>query len=75
MRARLAPRPIAQYALMLFFVTVAALGVLAGFVFHDTARLREQITQSDEKLALQELDEAIVLLAQQAKSAAQALMQ
>lgn len=74
-RARLSPRPIAQYALALFFVMVAALGVLAAFVFQDTARLKEQIEQSDEKLARQELDEAIALLTQQAESAARALTQ
>jgi diguanylate cyclase (GGDEF)-like protein len=75
MRARLAPRPIAQYALVLFFVMVATLGVLAAFVFHDTARLKERIGQSDEKLARQELNEAIALLTQQAESAARALTQ
>lgn len=74
-RARLSPRPIAQYALTLFFVMVVALMVLAAFVFHDTARLKEQIEQSDERLARQELDEAIALLTQQAESAARALTQ
>jgi len=75
MRARFAPRPIVQYALVLFIVLVAALGVLAAFVFHDTASLRDQIAQSDEKLAHQELDEAIALLTQQAERAARALTQ
>ena len=75
MRARLAPRPIAQYALALFFVMVATLGVLAAFVFHDTARLKERIEQSDEKLARQELNEAIVLLTQQVEGVAQTLTQ
>src|SRR4030065_165658 len=75
MPARLAPRPIAQYALALFFVMVATLGVLAAFVFHDTARLKERIEQSDEKLARQELTEAIALLTQQVEGFAQALTQ
>jgi len=75
MRVRLPPRPIAQYALAFFFVLVTALAVLAAFVFHDTARLKEQIAQSDERLAHQELDEAIALLGQQAEIAARALTQ
>lgn len=75
MRARLPPRPIAHYALLLLFVLVAALGGLAAFVFHDTARLKEQIAQSDNVLAYQELEAAIVMLTEQAQNTAQALMQ
>ena len=75
MRARLSPRPIAHYALLLLFVLVAALGGLAAFVFQDTARLKEQVAQSDQTLAHQELEEVIALLTQQAESTAQALMQ
>jgi diguanylate cyclase (GGDEF)-like protein len=75
MRTRLPPRPIAHYALALFFVLVAALGVLAVLVFHDTARLKEEIAESDEKLARQELSEAIALLRQRAESTAEDLMQ
>ena len=74
-RERLSPRPIAHYALALLFVLVAVLGVLAGFVFHDTSRLKEQIALSDEKLARQEMDESIALLIQHANSVAQAMMQ
>ncbi len=74
-RARMPPKPIASYAMALFFVLVAALGILAAFVFHDIDRLREQIAQYDEKLARQELDEAIALLARQAESTARALTQ
>ncbi|HWR75731.1 MAG TPA: hypothetical protein VN283_00805 [Thiobacillus sp.] len=75
LRAGLSPRPIAHYALLLLFVLLVVLGVLAAFVLHDTARLKEQIAQSDQKLARQELDEVIALLTQQAEQAAQALMQ
>jgi diguanylate cyclase (GGDEF)-like protein len=75
MRARLPPRPIAHYALLLVFVLVVALGVFAAFVFHDVSRLKEQSALSEGKLAHQELKEAIALLARQAESAAQALMQ
>lgn len=74
-RARLAPRPIAQYVLALFLVLVVALGVLAAFVFHDTARLNERIAQSDEKLAHHELDEAITRLTRQAETSVQSLIQ
>jgi diguanylate cyclase (GGDEF)-like protein len=75
MRARLRPRPIAHYALLLVFVLVVAQSVFAAFVFHDVGRLKEQSALSDGKLAHQELEEAIALLAGQAESAAQALMQ
>src|SRR5512139_3774014 len=75
MRAQLRPRPITQYAVALFFVLVAALSMLAALVFHDTAQLKRQIAESDEKLARQELSEAIVLLTRQAESTAQALAQ
>ena len=75
MRLRLSPRPIAHYALLLLFVLIVALGGLAAFVFHDTARLKAQIAQSSEALAHQELEEVIAQLTEQAESAAQALMQ
>lgn len=75
MRVPRSPRPIARYALLLFFVLVAALGVLAAFVFHDVARLKEQIAQSDLRLARQELDEMIEQLNHEAENAAEALMQ
>jgi diguanylate cyclase (GGDEF)-like protein len=75
MRARLSPRPIAQYALALFFVLVIALGMLAALVLHDTARLKLQIAASDEKLARQELSDAIALLERQAEQAGANLMQ
>lgn len=75
MRGRLSPRPIAHYALLLFFVLVVSLGVFAALVFHDTARLKAQIARSEEKLARQELEEAIGLMTRQAEGAAQALMQ
>lgn len=74
-QARLAPRPIAHYALLLLFLLVVALGVFASFVFHDIGRLREQVAQSDAKLAHQELEESVALLVRQADSSAQALMQ
>jgi len=74
-KVRFPPRPIAHYALALFFVLVTALAVFAAFVFHDTAQLKETIAQSDEKLARQELDEAIALLTEQAKTNALAMMQ
>ena len=75
LRVRLSPRPIAHYALALFFVLVTALAVFAAFVFHDTARLKEAIAQSDEKLAHQELEEAISLLSERATASSQALME
>lgn len=75
MRARLSPRPIAHYAMLLLFVLLLLLGVFAAFVFHDASRLKEQIAQSDERLARQELDEVMSLLAQQAEQAAETLMQ
>jgi len=75
MRTGLSLRPIAHYALLLFFVLVVALGVFAAFVFHDVSHLKEQAALSDEKLARQELEEAVALLARQAESAAQALVQ
>src|SRR5574340_306028 len=73
-RERLSPRPIAHYALLFFFVLLVSLGVFAALVFHDTARLKDQIAQSEEKLARQELEEAIGLMTRQAEDAAQALM-
>lgn len=48
LRAHFSPRPIASYALLLLFTLVAALGILAAFVLHDAARLREEVAQSDE---------------------------
>ena len=75
MRGGLSPRPIAHYALLLLFVLLTLLGVFAAFVLHDTTRLKEQIAQSDEKLARQELDEVMALLTQQAEQAAETLMQ
>ncbi|MHB1144856.1 MAG: putative bifunctional diguanylate cyclase/phosphodiesterase [Thiobacillus sp.] len=75
MQVRLPPRPIAQYALALFFVMLAALAILAVFVFYDAARLKEQIEQSDGKLAQKELTEAISLLNQRAENTARALTQ
>lgn len=74
-RTGLSPRPIAHYALLLFILLVTVLGVFAAFVFHDVARLKEQAALSGEKLARQELEEAVVLLARQAEGAAQALRQ
>ena len=62
MRRQLSPRPIAYYALLLFVVLVVSLGVFAALVFHDTARLKAQIVRSEEKLARQELGEAIELM-------------
>lgn len=53
---------------------VTALSVFAVFVFHDTASLKEAIAQSDEKLARQELDEAVTLLTERARASSQALM-
>ena len=73
-KRRFSPRPIAHYALGLSFVMVAALTVLAGTVLHDTTRLKEEVAQSDEKLARQELEEAIGLLSERANQTAQALM-
>jgi len=75
MRVGLPPRSIAYYALLLLFVLLMLLGVFAAFVLHDTTRLKEQIAQSDEKLARQELGEVMALLAQQAEQAAETLMQ
>lgn len=75
LRVRLAPRPIAHYVLLLFGVLVVSLGVLVAFVFHDAARLREEVAQADLKLARLELDEAMVLLTQEAQRAATALAQ
>ena len=75
MRERLSPRPIAHYALALLLVLVMVLGVLAAFVFHDTSLLKEQIAQTDEKLARQEMNEAIALLVQQANTVALSMMQ
>src|SRR5574340_1039982 len=72
-RERLSPRPIAHYALLFFFVLLVSLGVFAALVFHDTARLKDQIAQSEEKLARQELEEAIGLMTRQAEDAAQAM--
>jgi diguanylate cyclase (GGDEF)-like protein len=69
------PQPIAHYALLLFLVLVAALGMLAAFVFHDVARLKEQIAQSDQRLARQELNEMIEQLGDEAEDAVEALMQ
>lgn len=75
LRMARSPRPIAHYALLLFCVLVTALGVLAVFVFHDVARLKEQIAQSDERLARQELSEMIEQLSREAEDAAESLMQ
>ncbi|MEW5966067.1 MAG: EAL domain-containing protein [Pseudomonadota bacterium] len=75
LRVRLAPRPIAHYALLLVVVLMASLGILVAFVFHDAAHLRESVAQSDLKLARQELDEAIELVSEEAHRAAQALAQ
>ena len=75
MRAWLAPRPIAHYALLLLLALVAALGVLASFVFNDAARLRERIAQTDQVLAQQELKESIAVLSRHAEDAAAALVQ
>lgn len=75
MRAGLSPRPIAHYALLLLFMLLLLLGVFAALVLHDTTRLKEQIAQSDEKLARQELDEVMALLTLQAEQSAQTLMQ
>lgn len=75
MRAWLAPRPIAHYALLLLLVLVAALGVLAIFVFNDATRLRERIAQTDQTLAQQELKESITVLSRHARDAAAALVQ
>lgn len=71
---RLPARPIAHYALALFFVLVTALAVLAVFVFHDRTRLKETIAQTETRLAQQELEEAISLLGDRAAQTAQALM-
>ncbi|MDP1862573.1 MAG: hypothetical protein Q8K52_01545 [Thiobacillus sp.] len=73
-KVRFPPRPIAHYALALSFVLVTALAVFAAFVFHDTTRLKETIAESDVKLARQELNEAIALLSERAKTAALDLM-
>jgi diguanylate cyclase (GGDEF)-like protein len=75
MRERFLTRPIAHYALALLLVFVMALGVLSALVFHDTSRLKAQIAQSDEKLARQEMNEAIELLVQKANGVATALGQ
>ena len=74
-QGRLPPRPITHYALLLFIVLVVSLGIFAALVFYDTARLKQQVARSDERLARQELEEAIALLTRQAEGAAQALMQ
>ena len=73
-RRRFAPHPIAHYALALSLILVLALAVLAAAVLHDTARLKVEVSRSDEKLARQELDEAISLLTEHARSSAQLLM-
>jgi len=73
-RLRLSPRPIAHYALAFFFVLVTALAVFAAFVLHDTSRLKATIAQTEEKLAHQELEEAISLLSERATASSQALM-
>ncbi|MDP3123444.1 MAG: hypothetical protein Q8M46_02465, partial [Thiobacillus sp.] len=75
MRAWLAPRPIAHYALLLLFVLVVSLGVLASFVLNDATRLRERIAQADQTLAHQELEEAVSLLGRHARDASAALAQ
>ncbi len=72
--AWLTPRPIVHYVLALLLVLVVALGVLAGLVFHDTNRLKQQIAQADRDLARQELSEAVALLTERANAAAQAMM-
>ncbi|HMM47350.1 MAG TPA: EAL domain-containing protein [Thiobacillaceae bacterium] len=72
---RLPPRPIAHYALALLLVLVLALVVFAALVRHDTARLQEQVARSDEMLARQELEEAIVLLSRQVDEVAGELVQ
>ncbi len=74
-REHLSPRPITHYALLLFIALVVSLGVFAALVLHDAARLKEQVAQSDQTLARQELEEAIALLTREAEAAAQALMQ
>lgn len=71
---RFSPRPIAHYALVISLVLVAALAILAAAVLYDTARLKEEIKRSDEKLARQELEEVIALLTKRAHGAAQSLM-
>ena len=73
-RMRFPPRPIVHYALALFLIFFVALTVFAAFVFHDTRHLREAVAQSDQRLAIQELEEAIDLLTERASEAAQALM-
>ncbi|HEY9097601.1 MAG TPA: hypothetical protein VIN38_01895 [Thiobacillus sp.] len=73
-RWRFSPRPIAHYALVLSLILITALAWLAVAVLYDTAHLKEEVALSDEKLARQELDEAIVLLTEHAYRTAQAMM-
>lgn len=73
--ALLKARPIAHYALAFLIVLTLALGVMAGVAFRDISELDEQIQRSDEKLAHQELNEAIALLFKSAENTMQTLAQ
>jgi len=75
LRAWLKARPIAHYVLAYLVVLAIAMGVMAGAMFRDIAQLDEQVRRADEKLARQELNEAIAQLFQHAESTVQALTQ
>jgi len=68
-------RPIAHYALAFLAVLALAMGLMAAAVFRDIAQLDEQVRHSDEKLARQELNEAITLLLKHAERTVQSLTQ
>lgn len=69
------PWPIGRYALAFFLLLALALSVLGTFVFRDMAQLKEEVRQSDMKLAQQELGEAVALLKRHAENTAQTLTQ
>ena len=75
MRALLKARPISHYALAFFIALAVAMGVMGGTVFHDIARLNEQVQRADEKLARQELRDAIELLFKHAADSSRTLTQ
>jgi diguanylate cyclase (GGDEF)-like protein len=75
MRVLLKARPIAHYVLAFLVILAIALSVMAGAVFRDIAQLDEQVQRSDEKLARQELNEAIELLFNHAERAVKSLTQ
>lgn len=69
-RLRLKPLSISHYALGFFLLLTLALGMLTFIVLADMAQLKKQIAQADEKLARQELLEALEQVIEMGEQAA-----